>query len=524
MIRVLLVDDEPFIVQGLTELIDWKKEGFEIAGTAANGKEALEFLSVQEADLIISDIWMPLMTGLELLETVRKEKLSEAYFVLLSGYNDFAYAQQAIRNGCMDYFLKPVQRTELLAVIRKMAKYWEERRKEQSRNLLMEQSFLDRNLISILNGKFDRQDLAYVKKHMNLSGKMRYISLKVDETDLPRRDGEMEKRQLQKKLYQVCTDWLGQKYDRHCILNVFRYEKEYDIGFLYCSYMAEEQKCSDKEYLERFLMSICDQMKVPVRMLVGRETDCLEELTESYRNVVEMNIFKSFLPGGQIEFYEEKNNTDLVLLKPVLDALVQAVEQKQRAEIDKNLKIFYENANCCGMNLEWMNLNVNYLLYQLFHLATELDDHVDQKEILEYIRNKAFGYDIMHGNIGYMKEFLYEYTEYLSQLRKNISHGILSDIELEVRDHYMENLTLKELGEKYFINSAYLGQLFRKKYGKTFKEYLNEYRIEQAADLLLRTDKKVYEIAQEVGYRDLDYFINRFIAVKGCTPTRFRKL
>ena len=95
--------------------------------------------------------------------------------------------------------------------------------------------------------------------------------------------------------------------------------------------------------------------------------------------------------------------------------------------------------------------------------------------------------------------------------------------EKEIKEHYMENMTLKELSKKYYVNSAYLGQLFRKQYGQSFKDYLNNYRIEQAAALLLRTDKKIYEIAEEVGYHDLDYFINRFISVKGCTPAKFRK-
>ena len=87
--KVLLVDDEPFIVQGLSVLIDWQKEGYEIAATASNGKEALNYLRGHKVDVIIADIKMPVMTGLELLETIRREHVSEAYFVILSGYNDF---------------------------------------------------------------------------------------------------------------------------------------------------------------------------------------------------------------------------------------------------------------------------------------------------------------------------------------------------------------------------------------------------------------------------------------------------
>ena len=92
-----------------------------------------------------------------------------------------------------------------------------------------------------------------------------------------------------------------------------------------------------------------------------------------------------------------------------------------------------------------------------------------------------------------------------------------------MQENYAENLTLKELSKKYYVNSAYLGQLFRKQYGQSFKDYLNIYRIEQAVLLLLHTDKKIYEVAEAVGYHDLDYFVNRFISAKGCTPAKFRK-
>ena len=100
---------------------------------------------------------------------------------------------------------------------------------------------------------------------------------------------------------------------------------------------------------------------------------------------------------------------------------------------------------------------------------------------------------------------------------------MLAEVEDEVRKNYASNITLKELSEKYFVNSAYLGQLFRKKHGCSFKDYLNKHRIDQAAGLLRKTDLKIYQIAEQVGYKDVDYFVNKFIEAKGCTPAKYRK-
>ena len=129
------------------------------------------------------------------------------------------------------------------------------------------------------------------------------------------------------------------------------------------------------------------------------------------------------------------------------------------------------------MNGESMNLNINYLLFQFIHLASEQDDNVNQQEILRLISESSFKTGIDRGSRAHMTRFCCEYGDYLSQLRKNVSRGVIGMVEKEVRDNYATNITLKSLSEKYYVNSAYLGQLFRKKYGQSFKDYLNNYRM-----------------------------------------------
>ena len=146
MLQVLLVDDEPFILQGLSMLIDWEKEGFVIAGTAANGREALAFLEKTKVDLIIADIKMPSMTGVELLEKIRTQHISDAYFIILSGYSDFEYARKAIQYSCMDYILKPVRQTELKHVLDKVKADSTKSRQRREEVALQEKAYFARNL------------------------------------------------------------------------------------------------------------------------------------------------------------------------------------------------------------------------------------------------------------------------------------------------------------------------------------------------------------------------------------------
>ena len=140
-----------------------------------------------------------------------------------------------------------------------------------------------------------------------------------------------------------------------------------------------------------------------------------------------------------------------------------------------------------------------------------------------YISEQTSEGVFVRGSHQHLKKFALEYAAYLSELRKSISHGILASVEAEVRENYADNISLKSLGDKYHINSSYLGQVFSKKYGMSFKNYLTNYRIKEAARQIINTDKKINRIAEDVGYKDSDYFIRKFIEIMGCTPSKYRK-
>lgn len=166
MMKVMLVDDEPFILQGLSVIIDWEKEGCEIVKKASDGQEALHYLRENEVDLIITDIRMPKINGIELLETVRNEKLSEAYIIILSGYNDFKYAQAAIRYSAMEYILKPVQKEQLIENIRRVAKKRENMIQEEMDSQRMQRGYLLQNMTALLQGKGKEQNISLSLIHI----------------------------------------------------------------------------------------------------------------------------------------------------------------------------------------------------------------------------------------------------------------------------------------------------------------------------------------------------------------------
>lgn len=523
MLKVLLVDDEPFILQGLKVLIDWNAEGFEVVATAENGQEAIAYLKENQVDLILTDIKMPMMNGIELLEIIRRDHISDAYFVILSGYSDFTYAQQAIRYHCIDYILKPVEKEQLISILRKVAAMSETKEIRRKDRQKMEAAYLARNMIGLLNGKYDDVNLEYVRNHMQISEGVRYIDIELAEQSDEWEDGMA--RGLQRDLYQACQEWLRED-SNHAIFDVSHDEKSFDIGIIYCDYLAAKSDLTEKAYLTAFHSNLETILQRPVQMLVGKKVQDISGISKSYGTACILKSLVAFHTKKNIYYYENEvqvNQNGIVLCKNSLDALVTAIEQNEKIQIRKNVDGLYEEIGRMGVAGDCVNLNINYLLFQLIHLASEQDNEVNQEKILQFISESSFEEGIMRGSCVHLSRFCCEYADYLAQLRKNVSRGVLLEIEKEVREHYADNLSLRDLSKKYFVNSSYLGQIFRKKYGQSFKDYLSNYRINEAAKQLLKTDKKISQIAEDVGYKDSDYFIRKFIEIKGCTPSKYRK-
>ena len=523
MLKVMLVDDEPYIVEGLKVLIDWEKENFEIVKVAENGIEALDYLRENTVDLIIADIRMPLMTGLELLEKIKEEAVSDAYFVILSGYNDFQYARESMRLGCMDYLLKPIKKDELVSILRKISALSKENTILEKHHKETETAYLQRHLIALIVGRYDELNLDYLEKNMRLSEGVRYVIIELPEIDdLETTEGSLM--QYRREMNEAAMQILGDD-NNHLIYDVSLNHSVYDTGFIYCDYMAEDKDMDDFEFLLDLSNRLKASLKRNVRILSGKKVPDISQVSKSYSSACILKSQEVFHEVRPVVIYEREmsiNPNKATLFKKSLDDLVKAIEQSDDEEIKRCVDVFYSDISKAGLG-DSVSLNMNYLLFQLIHIATELDDELDQEEILHRISESSFDEGIKRGSSKHMYKFATEYAQYLNQLRKNVSGGILKDVENEIKERYNENLSLKKLSEKYFINCSYLGSLFTKKYGVSFKDYLTDYRINEAAKLLLNTNDKIVDISVAVGYKNSDYFIRRFIEIKGMTPSQYRR-
>jgi two-component system, response regulator YesN len=529
LLNILLLDDEPFIRQGLGALIDWEAEGFCITGEASNGRNAIQLLKENEYDLILSDIKMPEMDGIEFISYVKDNNISKAKFVFLSGFYDFQYAKTAMQYGCCDYILKPIQKEELLTTMRRIMDECRREAGGEKDKKVYKKAYLDRNLVALIWGKFDDVNLMYVQKNMLLSDKVSYIHLEIslrEESFLALSDGV--KREQQRRLYNYAA-LLLKEWSDHIIFNVTKDVECYDIGIVYCDFMAEGKNMTQEQWISWLMSELSERVGYTIIAFTGSSVEGISAIEDSYR---EASMIRFFNLGQKhaikLTAAEGKKDTTTKspqqeYLRKELDDLIHSIEIADTSKLCADVKNIYSRIMDRHTDSEVIGLNIQYFLYRLLGLAYELDENINQDEIMQYMKDAIFFSDKIKGNELKFLRFVQEFTEYLKQLRQNTGKGTMNCIEAEIEKNYADNLSLKSLGEKYYVNSAYLGQIFKKKYGCNFKDYLNNIRIRKAAEIMMSTDKKLYEIAGDVGYKNLEYFINKFEEIYGMTPSRFRK-
>jgi two-component system response regulator YesN len=274
-----------------------------------------------------------------------------------------------------------------------------------------------------------------------------------------------------------------------------------------------------------------EKSRLGVAMYVGKEVSRLEELHESYYSCNKIKSLRFFSAYGPIYYFEQMDTTVFSHQpsgreKQLFDALIKAIEEYRTEDIRSHAQAIFQFFLEERIEPSIVGIHLHYLAYSLLGLVNT-DGTYDLNADVEWMQStflqENYAMLSIAENIENLFQFSYKCAEKLKEQQKWNAMGVLAQVEAYITEHYMESISLKLLGEQFYMNSAYLGQIFKKHYAKSFSDYLNEIRIEEASRLLRRTDYRVYEIATMVGYRDSDYFINRFEKIRGETPAQYRK-
>ena len=233
MLKVMLVDDEPFILEGLSVLIDWQEQGCQIVKKATNGMEAYEYLKENEVDIVFADIKMPVMTGIELMQAVREENISSASFVIISGYNDFHYAREALRYSALEYLLKPVGADNLKQVIDKVKDKKNADVSTDDATADVHKAYLVQNIMLLLAGKQKEKHTDYVKRslHRYGDGDFRFVNITFGNINSLEEKSDDEIMAIKDRIYDKLKSVMGDNADR-LMADIPGYTDEYDLDNL----------------------------------------------------------------------------------------------------------------------------------------------------------------------------------------------------------------------------------------------------------------------------------------------------
>ncbi|MDQ6418852.1 response regulator transcription factor [Paenibacillus sp. LHD-117] len=518
MYKVMIVDDEPLILKGMYSIMDWEGHGLRIASQASSGEQALEQFLDHPVDVVMTDIRMPGMDGLKLIETIRSIDPS-VKFIVLSGYDDFQYVKEGMRFGIENYLLKPVDVNELSATaataVRKLELEGQRRIRSIEEKQILRTNVLNRWMsrsIPMAELK-QRAEMADIPLHHRAYAVVTGSLLRSDQA------GDSFPPDVRNELVsEVCelvrTD-ASELLSTYTTLDFVDFDG--DIVILFSDHGGGLNREVLHRELESLYESVREQWRIDMLFSIGATVGSYLEVPESYRQAKEIQIQRMinsdrFIVDGEhagtrvssVEFLQELQTLTSLLAKKDrkelqlwIDDSFDGLKEHMRASLadaqDGALEIMLQVAKQTGRS------NFMESFAQLFRLRS-----VDQ--IKQYIQ-----------------QFAGESLDAVSVAEESRS-PVISKVVQDIHTRYESELSLKTLGQIYNVHPVYLGQLFKKEIGVGFTDYVNGYRIQIARELLLQTDLKGSEIAARVGCLDPNYFYKLFTKFTGVSPTEFRSV
>lgn len=528
MYRILIVDDEENIARGLAFLIQRKMTDCDVQKLAFDGEEGYRIARREKPDIILSDIRMPGMDGLEMIRELKREGC-ESRFIILSGYEDFEYARSALRLGVEDYITKPVEEERLYAVIQKVcdsiAGEWQ--RRQQVAN--MEDRLKDYSvsvkeflLQKLLQAPIDGQDsLLQELETLGFPCNCRQYECIVL---------ECYDQKLSDRLYEEMKEQIKQQLSFCCSIDIIP-----DINHQAVIIAAQDRETKEQELttaVRKIRCSLEYRLNNPVSAGIGkiyRSAGSIHQSFEEARCAINYKVIKG---DSCVINYEDirhiealpAGTSSVLILDSEMKELESAIDRIDnigcREAVEKIFIRIGKEKNVSPEKLQLMSLNlilsgIRKVPFIQLQLNEYLGRNILSLESVEKFRT-------MEQLKNWIINVLCSMNE-LMLTRGEVGKGdVVEEVKKYLNKNYYKDTSLTYISENFHINLCYFSQLFKKKTGMTYQTYLMNLRIDRGKKLLMETDMKVYEIAEMVGYVDNNHFSRVFERIVGCKPSEYR--
>lgn len=536
MYRVLLVDDEILVRDAIRKRIDWEGLGYELAGDCQNGKEAIEFVKEHPVDVVLTDICMPYVDGMELSHFLH-DNYPEILIVIFSGFGEFEYAKKAIQYNVSEYLLKPVTAVELSEVLSNMRKKLESARKEEQKIKRLtkvskeyqknEQMIRSQAISSLVTCSKDMGECIRNLESMGIFLDATDYRVAVLSIDLYSELHEQNIEQRQESalmafvVYNI-SDEIVSNYDA----GIAYQESNNKTGILFKTNRPREFFGTVKKICGEIQKKVYETMKLEISIAVGPYVKKADELHFSYDRANDALSYR-YLMGGNLLLdmeSDDKFENDISLYGELVQ-LSEAVRKNQKREIDRILKIIHDKIMGSRVNKSRACLYMQQVIRTLSEMVEKV--HPDPRKIQEE-RNQVLGKisekKTFEKAFDLVKCYADGTCDYLKM--ENSSSGKRQAMEAVeyIKENYVDpDLNLNGICAHLGISTSHFSSIFKEETGETFMEFLIRIRMEKAKELLEHTSLKNYEIAERVGFADPHYFGISFKKMTGKTPTEYAK-
>ncbi|WP_405156045.1 response regulator [Paenibacillus sp. FSL K6-0108] len=531
MHQVLLVDDEVYARKGLRKLIRWEACGFEVAGEANDGDEACTQIEQLQPDVVITDIRMPETDGLELIRRMVERdaqvlaKSKQPYFIIVSGYNDFAYAQQAVRYGVQDYILKPIDEVELEGTLCKLAK-------ELNRHKLAEQTRRELEYVRLLDQFiYGESNLETVEQWTELTGTyaddpLVYLLFENNAPHMQVSDtAQEEKREAGngENFGRVVQSVLGKMYPNRSYLHVKEHGER--VGLLLTGGELRPFSMNLHAVAGKIQSCFAEMSHESVSIYIG--AICYEPLLigHAYQTALQAIAYKFISDKNGIVLYDDMQHEPVQWVHTNHEKeqeLLTLMEEQRVQALENALGEWFTGMKTAHYAPVAVTSAIHQLISAILSILKSAE--VNVKEISSF--RPILAWQAERGTMAQARQlltvFMLDSARKLAEQRQYYHRGAMTKIKNYIETNYSSNISLRSIASEFYMNPVYLGQRFRKVYGVYFNDFLLQLRIEKAKKLLRQTDLRIYEIAEKVGFGSSDYFTTQFEKTELCSPTEYR--
>lgn len=536
MLKVFLVEDETIIREGLRDIIPWQQYGYTLVGDAGDGEQALPMIRELRPDVLITDIKMPFMDGLALSSLVSRE-LPNTKIIIISGYDDFEYARQAIRIGVEQYLLKPITKAMLIKTLNEVQEKIQSEREQENylekfRSEVQEYEQFSRRRFfeQVVAGQLSVEEIYEHADKLNIAIHAQCYNI-IMYSIQAKTDAVLHRDEHADTVSQI-RDGLNQFFMLYPEYLMFRWNLTTHAVLIK----------GDQTQIDALTQRCVEAIRAQVQpfeaeakwyVAIGNRTErlsglpaCFDEVSHifSYRHLLNMQHILTKentdgLMGGEDE--NSLNNIDMTKIDPGI--LRGFLQNGQLEEIDDFVEEYVGSLyDAAGSKLfcQYLMLNVRFTtIAYIEELGYSQEKFLDMLPGVQKIGQSMTSDELKD----YIRGMLKGALELREQESKSQSRGIVRQaLEYIDRNFADENLSLKEVAGYTNVSANYFSAVFSQEMRQTFVEYLTQKRMERAKELLRQGDKRSAEVAAEVGYKDPHYFSFVFRKTQGCTPRDYR--